>query len=174
MTERNQKQPLDLHAMHTLYSGCTAAEKNELIERIWELEAEKKRITKISERFLAKKDSEYILARNACISADSMIAKLKEDVAVKDSEIERLKAQVSDEECKKAFPYTALQTQIELYKSAANRIIASRSVPQEGQPASNTQFCPGCHAVNRNHSTECKRLARTASNKEGTDNGSNS
>ena len=30
--------PLDLHAMHTLYSGCTPQEKCELIERIWKLE----------------------------------------------------------------------------------------------------------------------------------------
>ena len=37
-TESNQKEPLDLHAMHTLYSGCTAEEKCQLIERMWEPE----------------------------------------------------------------------------------------------------------------------------------------
>ena len=36
--ESNQKEPLDLHALHTLYSGCTPQEKCELIERIWKLE----------------------------------------------------------------------------------------------------------------------------------------
>ena len=38
MTESNQKPPLDLRALHTLYSGCTPKEKCELIERIWKLE----------------------------------------------------------------------------------------------------------------------------------------
>ena len=38
ITLKTGRAPLDLHAMHTLYSGCTPAEKCELIERIWKLE----------------------------------------------------------------------------------------------------------------------------------------
>ena len=58
--------PLDLHAMHTLYSGCTPAEKNALIERIWAQDSEIERLKIHLKEFDAVIDSEHIA--NSCIN----------------------------------------------------------------------------------------------------------